>query len=193
MNLGLSPAISNVAEHIATMNLGLSPAISNVAEHIATMNLGLSPAISNVAEHIATMNLGLSPAISNVAEHIATMNLGLSPAISNVAEHVKNIHFIPEDFKLNIEKINPALINIPELTIPLQKELELVEKQNKMLQLLDTIITTHDIHFRKQNNVLNEIFKIIKELKEEQRLEHPFVDKLYKMALEWGDESIPEE
>lgn len=44
-----------------------------------------------------------------------------------------------------------------------------------------------------QNKLLKETFSIIRELKEEQRLEHPFVDKLYQMALEWGLDPIDPE
>jgi len=162
-------------------------------EQIRAANLALTPTLDTITEQVRATNSALTPTLDTITEQVRAANSALTPTLDTITEHVRNIHIIPEDLKLNIEEITPTLISTPELIPSFQKDSELIEKQNQTLNLLERIIETQDKQFKKQNVVLNVIFKIIKELKEEQRLEHPYVDKLYDMAIEWGLDPIDPE
>ena len=43
---------------------------------------------------------------------------------------------------------------------------------------------------RNRDGAIQELFKIINEIREEYRLDHPIMDKLSKMADEWGIEDF---
>jgi len=128
--------------------------------------------------------------IPSMIEPLKNLSITLSPSLEELAEQAKNITFSPSALTLDLDQLSTDIIETPRLITPIQKESEIIEKQNETMGLLNTIIEQLKENSKFQNNLLKEVFTMVRELKEEQRLEHPFVDKLYQMALEWGLDPI---
>jgi len=128
--------------------------------------------------------------IPNMIEPLKNLSITLSPSVKELVEQAKNITFSPSELALDIAQLSSSITETPSLIAPIQKESEIIEKQNETMGLLNTIIEQLKENSKFQNNLLKEVFTMVRELKEEQRLEHPFVDKLYQMALEWGLDPI---
>ena len=139
----------------------------------------------------AILNLqGIQSGLPSMLKAITDFKIDLPPQVEEISKQIQNMIISPDMLKLDLEQVSTDLITTPSLITPIQKESEIIEKQNETIDLLKSMMELIKENSTYQNKLLKEVFSLIRELKEEQRLEHPFVDKLYQMALEWGLESI---
>ena len=139
----------------------------------------------------AILNLqGIQSDLPLMLKDITNFKIDLNPTIEETSKQIQNMVISPDVLKLDLDQISTDLITTPSLITQIQKESEIIEKQNETIDLLKSLMEQFKENSTYQNKLLKEVFGLIRELKEEQRLEHPFVDKLYQMALEWGLESI---
>lgn len=171
----------------------LNSSLPDLIEPIKNIQLSLTPTFVTMLEQTEDIKITVNPAFETILEQAKNINLTLTPSIATILEQAKNIQIIPNTLNLDLPEITSFLTKSPELINPLKTESELIFKQNETIKLLEEVLSVQKNEFKKQNALLNVIFRIILELKEEQRLEHPFVDKLYQMALEWGTDPISDD
>jgi len=124
--------------------------------------------------------------VPNILESLENITIDFAPKLDELRQATENIDF-PQLTAGILDTLPQPIIN------SITTESKLLEQQNKTIDLLYEVLDEVKKNNKSQKAILNKIFKIIRELNEEQRLEHPFVDKLYQMALEWGLEKITED
>jgi len=139
---------------------------------------------AKLAEINSTALFALKDIYADIPNFVTSLNipeLNLSPKLEELGNSILDIQLPTFDanFLTTLPEPKPFIDS-------LRSESQLIEQQNKAIELLQELLGVVKKHNRSQETILKNVFKMIRELKEEQRIEHPFVDKLYQMALEWG-------